>query len=44
MHFNSSNNLGHGGGGPVVSVLAFSSVNPSSNPDETHSFVCKICV
>ena len=32
------------GGGQVVSVLAFYSDNPSSNPAEAYSVSCKICV
>ena len=32
------------GGGHVVSVLAFYFNNPSSNPAEAYSFLCKICV
>ena len=35
---------GRGGGGEVVSVLAFYSNNPSSNPAEAYSFFCKIFV
>ena len=31
-------------GGQVVSVLAFYSNEPSSNPTEAYSFFCKICV
>ena len=34
------NDLGRGGG-LVVSVLAFYSDDPSSNPVEAHSFCCK---
>ena len=29
------------GGGQLVSVLAFYSDNPSSNPSDTYSFFCK---
>ena len=32
------------GGGQVVSVLAFYSDDPSSNPADVYSFFCKICV
>ena len=32
------------GGGQVVSVLAFYSDDPSSNPAEAYNFSCKICV
>ena len=32
------------GGGQVVSVLAFYSNDPSSNPAEAYSFSCKMCV
>ena len=32
------------GGGEVVSVLAFYSDDPSSNPAEANSYFCKICV
>ena len=32
------------GGGQVVSVLAFASDDPSSNPANVYSFFCKICV
>ena len=32
------------GGGQVVSVLDFYSVDPSSNPADVYSFFCKICV
>ena len=32
-----------GRGGQVVSVLAFYSDNPSSNPADTYRFFCKIC-
>ena len=32
------------GGGQVVSMLAFFSVNPSSNLAEAYSFFCTICV
>ena len=35
---------GGGVGGQVVSVLAFYSDDPSSNPAEAYSFFCKICV
>ena len=31
------------GGGQLVSVLAFYSDNPSSNPANAYSFFCKIC-
>ena len=33
-----------GGGGQVVSVLAFYSDDPSLNPAAAYSFFCKICV
>ena len=36
--------MGRGGGGQVVSVLAFYSDNPSSNPSEGYSFICKFYV
>ena len=32
------------GGGQVVRVLDFYSDNPSSNPTDVSSFLCKICV
>ena len=32
------------GGGQVVSVLAFYSNNPNSNPADVYSFIWKICV
>ena len=32
------------GGGQVVSMLAFYSDDPSSNPADIYSFFCKICV
>ena len=32
------------GGGQVVSVLAFYSIDPSSNPADVYSFFCKICI
>ena len=32
------------GGGQVVSVLAFYSNDPSSNPADAYSFFCRICV
>ena len=32
------------GGGQAVSVLAFYSNDPSSNPADSYSFFCKICV
>ena len=32
------------GGGQVVSVLAVNFDDPSSNPTEAFSFLCKICV
>ena len=35
---------GRGGGGQVVSVLAFYFNDPSSNPADAYSFVCKILV
>ena len=31
-------------GGNVVSLLAFYSNDPSSNPPDAYSFICKICV
>ena len=31
-------------GGQVVSLLAFYSNDPSSNPPDAYSFICKICV
>ena len=36
--------MGRGGGGQVVSVLAFYSNNPCLNPAEAYSFLCIICV
>ena len=36
--------MGRGGGGQVVSVLAFYSDDPSSDPAEACNFFCKICV
>ena len=35
---------GRRGGGQVVSVLAFLSDDPSSNPAVVYSFFCKMCV
>ena len=35
---------GSGGCGQVVSMLAFYSDDPSSNPAEAYSFFCKICI
>ena len=35
---------GRGGGGQVVSVYAFYSNDPSSNPADAYSFYCKIFV
>ena len=35
---------GRGGGGQVVSMLAFYSDDPSLNPAEAYSFLCKNCV
>ena len=35
---------GGGGGGEGVSVLAFYSVDPSSNPAEVYSFVSEKCL
>ena len=32
------------GGGQVVSVLAFNSDDPSSNPNEAYSFAVKLCL
>ena len=32
------------GGGQVVSMLALHSNDPSLNPAEANSFICKICV
>ena len=31
------------GGGQVVSVLAFNSYNPSSNPGDVYSFLYNMC-
>ena len=44
MANNKSTKIGHGGGGQVVSMLAFYSDDPSSNPTNAYSFFCKICV
>ena len=33
--------MGRGGGGQVVSVLAFYSIDLSMNPDDTYSSFCK---
>ena len=41
---NFSKEQGRSGGGQVVSMLAFYSDNPSSNPTEAYSLYCKICV
>ena len=35
--------MGHGGG-EVVNLLAFYYNNPSPNPADAYSFICKICV
>ena len=32
------------GGGQVVSVLAFYSDDPSSNPADAYTFFCKVCI
>ena len=41
-HVVTKNGLGRGGGGQVVSVLAFYSDDLSSNPGEAYSFFCLI--
>ena len=37
-----SSNVGHGGGGQAVNVLAFYSNNQSSNPAEDHKISIKL--